>query len=695
LAEWSFLSYARAIVEFAAGDEIGRFRIEGVVGRGGMAVVYRAREAGLDRQVALKVISPQLAADDDFRLRFVREARLAASLEHPNIVPLYSADEVGGELFIAMRLVDGMDLATHLQEHGRLSFGDALDILQPIADALDTAHQRGLIHRDVKPANILVGRPIGGHASVIYLTDFGVVHETGAGLSQPGSIIGTVDYMSPEQIDGPGVDGRADQYSLACTLFEMLTGAAPFAPRVSVQAMYAHVNEQPPALSSRRADTPARLDAVVARALAKKASDRFPTCEAFIAAARAPLAATREGPRAAATILDAPREPLNRSIDVTAADPRRAREPLTIHDEQPATAPARGHVGSGPPPAPPLAGGPAAALPETRVRAGRGEPVARAGRRTRATAGRGAGALVAAGILACIGAAACLALGLTLFDPGTKTARAPTVVVQRPAAARSVRVTPATIQVPASFEPSAATAGLGGGTSRLFRAAAGGGLLLMVQGISGSNLLPANLVAGKGARAVVAIGPPTVPIRAYRYTGLHYGAAPAVAYAVPTDRGVVVVVCFGEGARGIDACRGLLRTLRISGAHVYAPGDPASITRMQNVLAHLAQSIRTRSDALAAAHAPATQAQASRSLASAYAAAADGIALDKVSPELRFRARHLRAALLQVHEALNMLAKASTEHDKRAYAHATRAIARAQRDVAGTGLSLGATQESA
>ena len=356
-------SYIGGVVEYEDGEAIGRFRIEGVLGRGGMAVVYRARELGLERLVALKVISPHLAADASFRARFVREAQLAASLEHPNIVPVYAADEYQGKLFIAMRLIDGTDLSTRLSEVGRLNVGEALEIARPIADALDEAHQHGLVHRDVKPGNILVGRPGRGRAAGIYLTDFGVVHETGMGLSMPGSLIGTVDYMSPEQIDGTeGVDGRADEYSLACTLFEMLAGTPPFPRHTSMQAMHAHVYDEPPALSSLLAGTPPGLDDVIARALAKDPANRYQTCLELVDAVQDAVAGERP-----AEAPEVPRDPKMTIVDtrpgtskptdeaVTPPQRRRAELPGVAPREQPAAAaerPAASEPPVAPPPAP-------------------------------------------------------------------------------------------------------------------------------------------------------------------------------------------------------------------------------------------------------------------------------------------------------------------------------------------------------
>jgi outer membrane protein assembly factor BamB len=267
-----------AMSEFAAGTELAGYRIESFVGRGGMGVVYRALDLALDRKVALKVLSPELAADDHFRERFLRESRLAASLDHPAIVPVFDAGETRGQLYIAMRLVEGTDLKALLREEGKLEPARALAIVGQVADALDAAHERGLAHRDVKPSNVLVDSR--GHA---YLADFGLSRRLGEAASELGAAqsLGTVDYVSPEQIRGEELDGRADVYSLGCLLHECLTGAPPFRRDSDVATLFAHLEQAPVG--------PPGLEAVFAKALAKAPDDRYQTGRELIAAARAAL----------------------------------------------------------------------------------------------------------------------------------------------------------------------------------------------------------------------------------------------------------------------------------------------------------------------------------------------------------------------------------------------------------------------
>jgi Protein kinase domain len=271
----------------SVGTQLAGYRLEEEIGRGGMGVVYRAHDLALERSIALKLLSPNLADDPAFRERFLVESRLAASLDHPNVVPIHDAGEADGQLYLAMRYVEGTDLKRLLRDEGPLEPSRAIAICSQIADALDTAHTRGLVHRDVKPSNVLLDEE--EHA---YLADFGLtrrlsdqVPDFDAGLS-----LGTPAYVAPEQIEGKDVDGRADQYSLACLLHECLTGEPPF-PRASEAAtLFAHLEEAPPA--------PAGLEDVIPGAMAKDPADRYPSCRGFVADAhRASFAPRRRSRR--------------------------------------------------------------------------------------------------------------------------------------------------------------------------------------------------------------------------------------------------------------------------------------------------------------------------------------------------------------------------------------------------------------
>jgi serine/threonine protein kinase len=278
-----------------AGARIAGYRILAKIGQGGMAVVFRAHDERLDRTVALKLLEQSLASDEAFRLRFIRESRAAAAVDDPHIIPVFEAGEANGVLFIAMRFVPGGDVLSLAGSDGRLAVGRAVEITSQAASALDAAHARGLVHRDVKPANMLVDPgEAGNRADHVYLSDFGLSKWAlqNTGLTGTGMFLGTVDYSAPEQIEGKLVDGRADQYSLACAAFQLLTGTAPFHRPEVMAAMFAHVREPPPALTSRRPDLPSAVDAVFARALAKAADDRYPMCRDFAGALRVALGLT-------------------------------------------------------------------------------------------------------------------------------------------------------------------------------------------------------------------------------------------------------------------------------------------------------------------------------------------------------------------------------------------------------------------
>ncbi|HEY7282450.1 MAG TPA: ABC transporter substrate-binding protein [Actinomycetota bacterium] len=279
--------------ELAPGTEFAGYRIESSLGHGGMAVVYLARHLGLERRVAIKVLAPTLAEDDRFRERFVRESRLAASLDHPNVIPIYEAGEADGRLFIAMRYVDGTDLKGQIREFGRMDPGLIVPILRQVAGALDAAHAKGLVHRDVKPANVLIarapsGETAGAHA---YLSDFGLTRRTSSdsGLTGTGQFMGTLDYAAPEQFEGKATDARTDVYALGCVLVEMLTGHPPYTAEFDAALMFAHISEPPPTPTTDHPHLPAAIDDVVARAMAKSPDDRYASAGAMANAAAAAL----------------------------------------------------------------------------------------------------------------------------------------------------------------------------------------------------------------------------------------------------------------------------------------------------------------------------------------------------------------------------------------------------------------------
>src|SRR5262245_33401976 len=248
-----------------------------------MGVVYKAYDPRLKRNVALKLVAPELSEDERFRERFLAETEVAASLEHPSVVPIYDAGEVDGQLYIAMRYVEGGELKTLLQQEGPLEPVHALAICSQIAAALDAAHARGLVHRDVKPSNVLLDE-----TEHVYLADFGLSRRLAElpGGPEDRLSVGTPSYVSPEQIERGSADGRADEYALGCLLYECLTGQAPFVRDSELAVLWAHVQEEPPAASERNPDLPIAIDAVIRKAMAKSPDGRYGSCGELVVAAR-------------------------------------------------------------------------------------------------------------------------------------------------------------------------------------------------------------------------------------------------------------------------------------------------------------------------------------------------------------------------------------------------------------------------
>ena len=320
--------------EFRPGDVFVDYRIEGLAGRGGMGVVYRATQLSLERTVALKVIAPALADDEDFRKRFVAESKAAASVEHPNVIPVYYAGEREDVLFIVMRYVDGPDLRALVRAEERLEPERAVHVVAQLGGALDAAHRHGLVHRDVKPANVLLGED--DHT---YLTDFGLTKHAattaGGGLSRAGGWVGTLGYVAPEQIRGERVDARTDVYALGCVLVYALTGKAPYSGDSDEATLWAHLNSPPPSES-----VPPEFEGVVARALAKDPSDRF------LSAGDLGRAALRAAGRSATSVPEANvgRGPAAPPTDDTAATAKQgaAAPPVADPDGETRLSPAEG-----------------------------------------------------------------------------------------------------------------------------------------------------------------------------------------------------------------------------------------------------------------------------------------------------------------------------------------------------------------
>ena len=274
------------------GDEFAGYRVRAVLGRGGMSVVYQAENLRLSSVIALKVLAPELASDDVFRARFLEESRIAASLNHPNVIPIYDMGSQDDLLYIAMRYVSGTDMRQMIKKRGRILPATALFLIGQAARALDAAHRKGLVHRDVKPGNLLIERGSDdADPDHVYLADFGITKHamSRSGLTSTGQFLGTIDYVAPEQIRGTSVLGLADQYSLGCVLYECLTGRVPFEKDLDAAIIWAHVEETPTMPTVLRPELPPEIDQVFGRVLAKRPDERYGSCREFVEAARMAL----------------------------------------------------------------------------------------------------------------------------------------------------------------------------------------------------------------------------------------------------------------------------------------------------------------------------------------------------------------------------------------------------------------------
>jgi len=362
---------------YAPGTMIAGYRLDDRIGTGGMAMVFRARDEALGRTIALKILAPALTADGDFRERFARESRAASMVDHPNIIPVYAAGEDGGVLYLAMRYVSGGDLHSVVEREGPLSPGRAVSLLSPVASALDAAHRAGIVHRDVKPANVLVdvspGRP--DHP---YLSDFGLAkRDTAAGLTMTGNFVGTAGFAAPEQISGHPARSESDQYALACVAYTMLTGSVPFEHRSPEAVLWAQMSEPSPLVTPLRPDLSPAVNEVIARGLARNPLDRYPSCGAFAGALRQALSMAPDAAR--------------RSWSGAA----RGGHAGGVRRDRSGTPPGRAPAHPSFPLAPPLASPPAVAGPSSRR--------SRKARRSRIAAGAGA-------VIVVIATAACVVL---------------------------------------------------------------------------------------------------------------------------------------------------------------------------------------------------------------------------------------------------------------------------------------------
>jgi hypothetical protein len=602
------------------GSMLAGYRIEHVLGSGGMGTVYEATQISLQRTVALKVLAPHLSDDETFRERFRREATLQAGLEHPHIVTVYEAGESDEGLFIATRLIRGTDLK-QLIEAG-LPASRALHVLEHVASALDAAHAAGLVHRDVKPRNVLVDDSGDG-----YLADFGLIRTaSGPDLTRGGAYVGTLDYVSPEQIRGEAVTARSDLYALAVVLYECLSGEVPFARDTEAALLYAHLEEPPPRLSERRAELPEALDHVLDRGLAKEPADRFDSATALIRAAQdaldqsgadvtsIPVAAGTRAP-AGETIVE-PSLPRPAPV-VTVEEPSRLRAEWALAALVGAAAVALAAFGLGrlanpeaaePPPGV-IVGGPLAfSFPADEWRATQDAPNI---------------------------------AGLALEDPVVLT----------------------------SVDEGAGTLAAG------LSAAA-----------QGPRLLPPPFVAlleRTPRREAVRLG----SLTGFRYRNLLQRRIRGefTVYALPTTSGVATIACLaaGDDATGqLARCESVATTLSLRGAEALPLGTSQRYaTAVNTALTALDQQRSDSRRALRAARTPLAQARAAEGLAGAFGAAAAALERAQPGPVERGAHESLVASLRRAAESYEALGTAARAGRRNAYDKAAAAVGRAEEAI--------------
>jgi serine/threonine-protein kinase len=660
----------------ATGTTLAGYRLDSVLGKGGMGVVYEATQLSLSRTVALKVLAPHLSDDDAFRERFRREGKIQAGIDHPNIVTVYDVGETEHGLFIAMRLVRGSTLKDMILA-GDLDPARSLAILRPVADALDTAHEADLIHRDVKPQNVLVtGR---GHA---YLADFGLTKATGdTGLTQTGHFVGTLDYISPEQIGGDDVTGRSDVYALTAMLYECLTGTVPYARDSDVAVLYAHMSDAPPKVSEARPDLPGELDEVVAQGMAKDPSQRFPSAGALLEAADRIL-----GERARAAAPEAPKE---------AADTVRA-EAAALPETQaglPETQPASGQpaaadetVKAGLPetvkaaasPAPDLAQTAPAAAPVAAPPADAPERAGRPPWRIIAIAAAVVVVAVVGVLIGSSGSSGGSGGGGTKASEGALQLQAPRGWV-RPESRTTIPGLPISDQIALAPEQPVDGEGLVAG-----RVDAGGRLLLPAKFV---DRLPA-----EPKSETVRLG----PLQAYRYSGL----APkdlrqrVTLYTVPVSGGVATVAClFGEHtpSRFRAECERAAGSLQLTSGKHYPVGPSLSYARnLKDTMVPLNAAIKSGDARLSAAKTPAAQQSAAAALSTAFGTAASRLGKLELSPTDAGANRALVTALRDSSSDYSAAAAAARKGDRVAYNRAGSAI---KKDAQATSRAVAAVEE--
>ena len=626
---------------------VAGYRVDGILGEGGMGIVYRATQVSLNRTIALKVLATDISDDPAFRERFRREGLLQAAIDHPHIVTVYEAGETEHGLFLAMRLVRGATLKDMILAR-ELDAGRSTRILGMVADALATAHDVGLTHRDVKPQNILIGAR--DHA---YLADFGLTKAPDeTGLTDTGQFVGTIDYVSPEQIRGEGASARSDIYSLTGVLYECITGAIPFSKPTESAVVYAHIAEPPPKVTEKRPDLPPALDDVIAKGMAKDPEARY--------------ASPRELMDAAEQAFGQPAQAL-----ATPPGPIAAAEEAGVRATAPgvtATSPAMGET------APSPAAGVPAGVPTTAAPASAGPtaPAATAPVRDRRL-GLAVPVAVAAVLLAIVGYLAGNSGSSEERPELASSASAGSLGLSFPVGWKRVQENPGIPGIKFS-QPIVLAAATGPGEQE--RAIAG-----MVEA-SGPTLLPSaflkRLDREPGRTDPVRLG----KLQAYRYSGLEpKGFRRALTlYAAPTSRGVATVACTSApsgGAPFLRDCEEAATTLSLSGAKALPLGPSAAYAdRLGRALRDLDAGLKAGAKKLRAADTPSAQAAAASALGQPYERAARAISRTTVSPADRKASASLVGALRGLARDYREAASSARVGDSAAYAAAGSALRR-------------------
>jgi serine/threonine-protein kinase len=649
------------------GSQVAGYRIERLLGRGGMGRVYEATQLSLERTIALKILSEDLGADDTLRARFRREGRVQGGLAHPHIVGVLEAGEADGHLFIAMQVVRGPTLKELIAD-GALDPDRAVALLGQVADALDTAHSAGLTHRDMKPQNVLVGP--GDHA---YLADFGLTKtlSDSAAFTRTGQFMGTTDYVSPEQINGQPATPASDIYALAAILYESLTGTVPFPRATEAAVLFAHVSSPPPAVTDHCPELPTALATTVAQGLAKEASDRPVTATALLESARAALAYA--GPGGDAALGEAQAQLGERRP----SSPGVLRRPVTDADFPPTMAPGSRLV--------PPESDPSLTVPDhlppalaaiANARAASSAPAARTPprRRWRLAAGLALGSgLVAA------------AAGVLIGGHGGGQAPAHMAPLSFTAANGHLA-----LSFPATWHQQADTpAGrpLGLRTPLTLRAARGASLAAGV-----TTARTPELLTPAAMRAIVGtLGPPervrAGAVSAYRYSGVRLRGVDGVTEIIagPASTGIVTLACTiatGAPSGAAADCTRIFATLRLQRGHATTLGADADYaTGLARLLLALDRTRTSARLALARATGPKSQSSAARPAAAAYRTAAGALRRMTPGPVDRVAHDRLGRALTAAATGYDRLGSAALDGHRARYARASAAVRAAERDA--------------